>query len=206
MTRIDNSAARKLIYGDPSSGDLDAASAVLERFAIRRGAESRDASDVVVEALIRARGAVANGAVVESPRSYLFQVVGNVVTDGLRRAQRKPEVPLDTAFGRPAEDVPDLEGVFLTQVFSKLQKVLKPMEVALLYLRVVEERSWSEIVEHINFYRSSEITESALRARFSRITKRLRESMGDTLVAGTDIGPKDDLSTFYIKRSRSQSS
>lgn len=140
-----------------STIDADELRPLLFSIAYRMLSSVAEAEDIVQEAYLRYERALAEGAVVESPKAYLSAVATRLAIDELRSARRRRErysgqwlpEPLLTDDGRddPASAVEQSDS--LSMAFLLLLERLGPVERAVLLLHDVfgyEHREIAEII------------------------------------------------------------
>jgi RNA polymerase sigma-70 factor, ECF subfamily len=133
-------------------------------FVLRRTRNRDDAEELTQQTFVDAAAALERGAVPRSTRSWLLAVAERRIIDEARRRSR----PLDgeiTAARREDTTQFSLPGWF----------ELSPNERRLLFLRVVEERTHTEVAAVLG------CSESAARMRVSRALRRLRRGLGADL-------------------------
>jgi RNA polymerase sigma-70 factor (ECF subfamily) len=131
----------------------------LRRFAAVVGPPVAEPDDLVQEALVRTLR-VTPLHQLDNPEAYLRRAVVNIARNARRSTRRRDAALLrlrvvDSSSDNHPSDLADLER-------------LLPKDRALLYLRVVEGRSYAEMASELA------MREDAVRARVSRATRHLR--------------------------------
>jgi RNA polymerase sigma-70 factor (ECF subfamily) len=131
----------------------------LRRFAAVVGPPVAEPDDLVQEALVRTLR-VTPLHQLDNPEAYLRRAIVNIARNARRSTRRRDAALLrlratDSSSDSHPSDLADLER-------------LLPKDRALLYLRVVEGRSYAEMASELA------MREDAVRARVSRATRHLR--------------------------------
>lgn len=133
----------------------------LRRFAAVVGAPDVEPDDLVQEALVRTLRLTPLHQL-DKPEAYLRRAVVNIARNARRSRRRRDAALIKLVASSPSEhddphpsDLADLDR-------------LQARDRALLYLRVVEGRSYAEMAEQLA------MREDAVRARVSRATRHLR--------------------------------
>jgi RNA polymerase sigma-70 factor (ECF subfamily) len=143
---------------------------LLFSIAYRMLASVSDAEDIVQDAFLRVQGAVAEGARIESMKSYLSATVTRLAIDHLRSARARRETyvgqwlpePIVTGAGDPASDTELAESI--SMAFLLLLERLNPVERAVFLLHDVFGYDFTEIAAAVGKTEDN-CRQLALRAR-----------------------------------------
>jgi RNA polymerase sigma factor (sigma-70 family) len=123
----------------------------LLRFLTQRTRDSDIAEDLLQETWLRATHG--SGAVVENPRSYLFQIASNLATDYFRTEKRRMlrTEEIDALLSVP-DEVPDPEAVAIGRseltVIARSLDDMPPRRRTILLMSRVEGRTHRAIADH----------------------------------------------------------